>query len=112
MSRVLTVLLAAVLLVAGCTTTDDGTGAADGAGGTGATGADTSAAENAVTPFDGDVDPMRVLLAIVVLTTGSVDAAVAEGLVTPEELDIADSAITNGEVGAWLARADLTLSGG
>ena len=109
MSRALTVLLAAVLLVAGCTAAEDGAGVTDGSG---AAGGDATATEDAVTPFDGDVDPMRVLLAIVVLTTGSVDAAVAEGLVTPEELDIADSAIANGEVSAWLARADLTLSGG
>lgn len=55
---------------------------------------------------------MRVLLAIVVLTTGSVDAAVGEGLVTPAEIDIAEQALADGDVSAWLARADLTLSGG
>ena len=55
---------------------------------------------------------MRVLLAVVVLTTGNVDAAVAEGLLTPAELDIAESAIANHEVSAWLARADLALNGG
>lgn len=109
MIRVLTVLLAGVLLVAGCTAADDRAGVTDGSG---AAGGDAATPEDVVTPFDGDVDPMRVLLAIVVLTTGSVDAAVAEGLVTPEELDIADSAIANGEVSAWLARADLTLNGG
>ena len=109
MIRVLTVLLAAVLLVAGCTAADDGAGVTDGSGDA---GGDAATPEDVVTPFDGDVDPMRVLLAIVVLTTGSVDAAVAEGLVTPEDLDIADSAIANGEVSAWLARADLTLNGG
>jgi len=109
MSRALMVLLAAVLLVAGCTTTDDGAGAPDGADAAGVDAAGPSVAPGTSDPFDGDVDPMRVLLAIVVLTTGSVDAAVAEGLVTPEELDIADSAIANGEVGAWLARADLLV---
>lgn len=55
---------------------------------------------------------MRALLAVVALTTGNVDAAVAEGLVTPEELDVAESAIANDEVSAWLARADSTLNGG
>jgi hypothetical protein len=110
MSRALTVLLAAVLLVAGCTTGEDGAdgGGADGGG----MGGGVEAADDVVTPFDRDVDPMRVLLAVIVLTTGSVDAAVAEGLVTPEELDIAESAIADREVSAWLARADLTLNGG
>ena len=106
MSRAPTMLLAAVLLVSGCTPADDEVA------GQGATDAEASDAADVVTPFDEGIDPMRVLLAIIVLTTGSVDAAVAEGLVTPEELDIADSAIANGEVSAWLARADLTLNGG
>jgi len=109
MSRVLTVLLAAVLLVAGCTRTNDGAVTAHGSR---SVSGYPGAPDTVVTPFDGDVDPMRVLLAVVVLTTGNVDAAVAEGLLTPAEFDIAESAIANHEVSAWLARADLALNGG
>jgi hypothetical protein len=60
-----------------------------------------------------DPDPVRVLLAVVVLTTGDVDAAVAEGLVTPEEVEVASTALA--EVGTealeeWVERARRVLA--
>jgi len=58
----------------------------------------------------GGADALRVLLGVVVLTTGDVDAAVAEGLVSPAELDLAAEAIAAREVSLWLARADLRLN--
>jgi hypothetical protein len=60
-------------------------------------------------------DPVRVLLAAVVLTTGDVDAAIAEGLVTPEEVEAASTALA--EVGTdalveWIERARIALAAG
>ena len=43
-------------------------------------------------------EALRVLLAVVVLVAGDVDAALAEGIVTPAELDRADRAIVEGRV--------------
>ncbi len=119
--RVLALTLALVL--AGCgTSVDDTTGPAtsgDGAAGTtDADGAPDPApdARPDVGPDDGELpdvggaDALRVLLGVVVLTTGDVDAAVAEGLVSPAELDLAAEAIAAREVSLWLARADLRLS--
>lgn len=42
---------------------------------------------------------------------GDVDAAVAEGVVTPAELDAADAVIASGDVGEWFARAQVALEG-
>lgn len=64
-----------------------------------------------ITSADG-TDPLRVLLAVVILTAGDVDAAVAEGIVTPDELDAASAALAAGEVGDLLARAQLALDAG
>jgi hypothetical protein len=59
-----------------------------------------------------DIAALRVLLAVVVLTAGDVDAAVAEGVVTPEELDLASEAIDTGSVSALFEQARLTIEGG
>jgi hypothetical protein len=55
--------------------------------------ADTTAA---MTPEASDA--LRLLFAVVVLVSGDVDAALAEGIVTPAELDRADRAIVEGQV--------------
>jgi hypothetical protein len=60
-------------------------------------------------------DPLRVLLAVVVLTTGDVDAAVADGLITPAEVDAASAALdaTGTEaLEAWVEQARDALAGG
>lgn len=61
---------------------------------------------------DGGADPLRVLLAVVILVAGDVDAAVAEGVVTPAELDLASRALDEGGVDAWVERASLLIGGG
>lgn len=114
MHRILVPLVGAVLLV-GCAGDAGGDAAGDEA-------ADAPSGAATDTPDSPDVgttvegpgvvdgaDPLGVLLAVVVLTTGEVDAAVAEGLVTPAELDTARDAIAAREVSAWLARADLLI---
>lgn len=63
-----------------------------------------------ITP-DG-IAALRVLLAVVILTAGDVDAAVAEGVVTPEELDLASRAIDTGSVAALFEQAGLEVEGG
>lgn len=117
-TRIATVLLTAVL--AACGSTDDPvepdvTGDADDAADAGPTAPDEAApgprsgADGTADLGQYDADPLQVLLAVVVLTAGDVDAAVAEGLVTPAELDLAEAAVDAREVSVWLARADLLL---
>jgi hypothetical protein len=57
-------------------------------------------------------DPVRVLVAVTVLTTGDVEAAVAEGLLTPEEVDAAERAIADDTVADWIERAEGMLAEG
>lgn len=48
------------------------------------------------------VDPVRVVLAIVLLNSGDIDAAISLGQVTPVEVDIAVTAIKEDKVQEWL----------
>lgn len=57
-------------------------------------------------------DPVQVLVAVTVLTTGDVEAAIAEGLLTPEEVDAAERALADGTVQDWIERAERTLAEG
>ena len=115
--------LTLALVLAGCgTSVDETTGHAASDGGAAGTTDENGApdpAPDARPDVGSDVgelpgvdgaDALRVLLGVVVLTTGDVDAAVAEGLVSPAELDLAAEAIAAREVSLWLARADLRLS--
>lgn len=63
------------------------------------------AADAAPIDAPADVDPLRVLLAVVVLAAGDVELAVASGMVTPEEVDLADAAIDSGSTSQWFERA-------
>lgn len=120
-TRIATVLLSVLLAACGADEEPmdpDGTGGTDGAVDAGPSAPDGTAPGAGSDP-DGtealgpvDADPLRVLLAVVVLTTGDVDAAVAEGLVTPAELDLAEEAVAAREVSVWLARADLLIDAG
>jgi hypothetical protein len=47
-----------------------------------------------------------VVLAAVLLTTADITAAVAEGLVTPAEVDAARAAIEDGTLDAWRVKAE------
>ena len=59
-----------------------------------------------------DTDALRLLLAVVILTAGDVDAAVAEGVVTPDELDRANRAIDTGSVTRLFEQTRLEVEGG
>ena len=48
------------------------------------------------------VDPVRVVLAIVLLNSGDIDPAISLGQVTPAEVDIAVTAIKEDKVQEWL----------
>ena len=51
------------------------------------------------------VSPDGVIAAAVLLAEGDVEQAIADGLVTVEEVDIAVRAIERGELAAWLTAA-------
>ena len=51
------------------------------------------------------VSPDGVIAAAVLLAEGDVEQAIADGLVTVDEVDMAVRAIQRGELGAWLTAA-------
>ncbi len=57
-----------------------------------------------------DLSARGVLLAAVLLSEGDVERAVADGLVTPAEVDEAIRAIEGGELDAWAERAERELA--
>lgn len=57
-----------------------------------------------------DVTARGVLLAAVLLSEGDVERAVADGLVTPAEVDEAIRAIERDELDAWAQRAESELA--
>lgn len=58
-----------------------------------------------------EVSAKGVVLAAVLLSTSDIEAALAEGLVTPTELEYAQSAIDDGTLDEWKQRAEKELSG-
>ncbi len=58
-----------------------------------------------------EVSAKGVVLAAVLLSTSDIEAALAEGLVTPTELEYAQSAIDDGTLAEWKQRAEKELSG-
>lgn len=52
------------------------------------------------------VDPVRVVLAFVLMSTGDIESAVAEGLVTPDEVAVAVQSLEEGTVQQWIDRAE------
>lgn len=76
------------------------------AGMTGCTPA--SSAESSILSGDlpANVTAKNVLVAAVLLSTSDIDGAVAEGLVTPAEVDAAAAAIKNGTLDLWRQRAE------
>ena len=53
-----------------------------------------------------NVTAKNVLVAAILLSTSDIDGAVAEGLVTPAEVDAAAEAIKNGTLDLWRQRAE------
>lgn len=76
------------------------------------TGTSTPDASDSVNRVDLDlgelieVRPERVLLAAAIIASGDIDDAVAEGLVTPDEVDAAVEAIENDDLARWQALVD------
>lgn len=58
-----------------------------------------------------DVSAQGVLLAAVLLSTADIEGALAEGLVTPAEVDFAQQAIDDRMLDHWRERAEAELSG-
>lgn len=52
------------------------------------------------------VDPVRVVLAFVLLSSGDIEAAISEGLVSPEEVAIAVTAVDEGTIQDWIDAAE------
>ena len=52
-----------------------------------------------------DVTPVGVIAAAVLIATGDIEAAMADGLVTPAEVEVATDAIENGTLVDWVKLA-------
>lgn len=55
---------------------------------------------------DAAVDADNVLLAVALLEAGDVDAAIAAGVVNPDEVEAAAEAVSDGTLDVWVERAD------
>ena len=53
-----------------------------------------------------DVSASGVVLAAILLTTADIEAALAEGIVTPAEVSLAQAAIDDGLLDHWRQRAE------
>lgn len=51
------------------------------------------------------MDPDKVILASILLAVGGVDIALADGLVTAEEVDLAAAALEDGSLDEWVDQA-------
>lgn len=77
-----------------------------GAGVTACAAVPTSESAILTAPLPADVSAEKVVLAAILLTTSDIDAAVADGVVTPAEVDAAALAIKDGTVDLWRQRAE------
>ena len=66
-----------------------------------------SKTEQAATAINSNVSAEGVLTAAVILSTGDIDAAVANGTVTPDEVTAAQEAIKNGTLNQYRQKAEL-----
>lgn len=57
-----------------------------------------------------DVSAEGVVLAAVLLSTSDIELALAEGLVTPAEVDLAQAAVDDGTLQQWQQRAERELA--
>ncbi len=66
----------------------------------------TSTSDSGISAQDVDgADPEKVLLAAILLGVGDIDVALAEGLVTADEVDLAVAALQTGTLTEWSDRA-------
>lgn len=77
-----------------------------GVGVAGCAAVPTSESAILTAPLPADVSAEKVVLAAILLTTADIDAAVADGVVTPAEVDAAALAIKDGTVDLWRQRAE------
>lgn len=107
-------MVASLSAMAACGSEDDDGGAGNDT--TAVSTSDTSIASDttvvadttpggAVVDVEG-VDPAKVILASVLLAVGDVDVALAEGLVTADEVDLAAEALESGTLDVWMERAE------
>lgn len=94
MKRCTSIVLAGLSLIALAACSD---GTSDSGGTETTTAVSTTVADAAL-------DPERVLLAASLIALGDIDRAVAQGLVTPDEVDAAADALENGTLGQWTGR--------
>lgn len=71
----------------------------------------TSTAPSTTIPGAADLEPDGVLLGALILIAGDAEAAVASGVVAPDELDAAAQALENGTLQQWVTAASQTLGG-
>lgn len=107
-------VVASLSVMAACGSDDDDGGA--GSDTTAVSSSETSIASDTTVVADtvpGDtvvdiegVEAEKVILASVLLAVGDVDVALAEGLVTADEVDLAAEALESGTLDAWMQRAE------
>ena len=56
------------------------------------------------------VDPVRVVLTFVLLSSGDIEAAISEGLVSPKEVAIAVTAVDEGTIQDWIDAAEESVA--
>ena len=56
------------------------------------------------------VDPVRVVLTLVLLSSGDIEAAISEGLVSPKEVAIAVTAVDEGTIQDWIDAAEESVA--
>lgn len=107
-TRAVAIVCASLSMIAACGS-DDG----DDSGGTSSD--DTSGVvDTATTPIDDidtdgidmdGIDPDKVVLASILLAVGNVDVALADGLVSADEVDLAAEALASGTLSEWVDQA-------
>lgn len=56
------------------------------------------------------VDPVRVVLAFVLLSSGDLEAAISKGLVSPEEVAVSIAAVEEGTIQDWIDAAEESVA--
>lgn len=101
--RAVAIVFASLSMITACGS-DDG----DDDGGTSSD--DTSGVvDTETTPIDDidvdGIDPDKVVLASILLAVGNVDVALADGLVSADEVDLAAEALASGTLSRWVDQA-------
>jgi len=106
----LLVTLALPVLPLACGDDDEQTGDTTTVASTTATPTTTGATTTTVA-LPADQEPDGVLLSALILMAGDAEAAVASGVVAPDEVDAAAAALEAGTLEQWVTAASQTLGG-